>query len=55
MSEYYSRLCGERSTIFWNRLWINLKFIDGCIRNEEGLGILYMGAEVSWGFLYITI
>ena len=24
-------------------------FIDDCVRNEDGLGILFTGAEVSWG------
>lgn len=54
MSEYYSRLCGELIAIFWNRLWINLKFIGGCVRNEDDLEILFMDAEVSWVFLCIT-
>jgi hypothetical protein len=54
MSEYYSGLCGELINIFWNRLSINLKFIDGCVSNEDGLGILSVGVEVSWGSLCST-
>jgi hypothetical protein len=54
MNEYYSGLCGKLYTIFWNRLLINLKFMDSCVSNEEGLGILFMGVEVSLVFLCIT-